>query len=177
MKLCKETRVFGDHYTKNFHQRLGTSKGDFMILFCSLNLNKLYKKGRNYPWEKPVSCPHCGSCRLWGHGFVLAFFDGFIDALFLKRYRCPDCKTVFRVRPEGYFSRFQASINTIRASIESKSVHKKWLRKISRTRQYHWYRALTRHVKAYFGNIWQHSEVIAFDTLLSKGIVPVTRSI
>ncbi|MGP8322264.1 MAG: hypothetical protein ACT6FE_08130 [Methanosarcinaceae archaeon] len=148
-----------------------------MVLFHLVNLNKLSNRGKDYPWEKPGCCPHCGSYRIWGHGFVLAFFDGFLKALFLKRYRCPDCKTVFRVRPKGYFPRFQASIITIRASIESKSVHKKWLRNISRTRQNHWYRALSRYVSAYFGNIWKQGMVGAFDTLLSKGIVAVTRSI
>ena len=29
-------------------------------------------KERNYPWQKPDSCPRCKSCRLWGHGFVPA---------------------------------------------------------------------------------------------------------
>jgi len=148
-----------------------------MIIFYSIDLNKLAQKGRAYPWAKPACCIHCGSCRLWGHGFVLAFFDGFLQALFLKRYRCPDCKTVFRIRPKGYFSRFQASIGTIRSSIESKSVNNKWLRRVSRIRQCHWYRALSRHIKAYFGDTWKQSKVNAFDTLILNGIVPVTRSI
>lgn len=148
-----------------------------MIIPYSINLKELFEMGRDYPWKKPSKCAQCGCCRIWGHGFVFAFFDYFDEALLLKRYRCPDCRAVFRCRPSGYFSRFQVSIDTIRRSIESKSQKKRWFPGISRTRQRHWYRALLRHICAYFGNAWRDGALAGFDELLSRGLVPVTRSI
>ena len=92
-----------------------------MIFYSAVKLKELFKKERDYPWQKPSSCLRCNSCRLWGHGFAPAIFDGFIRSLLLKIYRCPDCGCVIRLRPKGYFKRFQASIETIRSSIALKS--------------------------------------------------------
>ena len=91
-------------------------KGDYMIIFFSAVLNEIHLLGREYPWPKPDACPRCNGYRFWGHGFVLACFDGFSHPLCLKRYRCPDCRCVVRLRPKGYFKRFQASIATIRST-------------------------------------------------------------
>jgi hypothetical protein len=148
-----------------------------MIIFCSVDLNALSRKGRSYPWTHPGRCPGCQSFRLWGHGFALAFFDGFMEALLIRRYRCPDCGGVFRCRPLGYFSRFQASVETIRASVVRKAGMGKWTWGISRSRQNHWYRGLLRHISAYFGNTWLKGPLEGFDALLSRGLVPVTRCI
>ena len=92
-----------------------------MIIFYAVKLKDLFKKERNYPWQKPDSCPCCYSCRLWGHGFADAIFDGYKKPLLLKLYRCPDCGCVIRLRPKGYFKRFQASVETIRSSIAAYS--------------------------------------------------------
>ena len=91
-----------------------------MIIFFPCVLKEIFKKGRNYPWPKPEKCPHCANYKVWGHGFVEAFFDGYNEPLVLKRYRCPVCGCVMRLRPSGYFKRFQASIKTIRSSIVSR---------------------------------------------------------
>lgn len=158
-------------------QRLGTSKGGHMIIFCSVDLNDLSRKGRSFPWVRPGRCPGCQSFRLWGHGFALAYFDGFMKALLIRRYRCPDCGMVFRCRPSGYFPRFQAKVATIRSSIEMKAGIGKWLRGLSRSRQNHWYRGLLRHIAAYLGNTWLKGPLAGFDALLSRELVPVTRCI
>jgi hypothetical protein len=50
---------------------------------------------------------------LRGHGFAEAIFDGYDRSLLLKLYRCPDCGYVIRLRPQGYFKRFQTQIETI----------------------------------------------------------------
>lgn len=148
-----------------------------MVLPVSVDLNELFRKGRQYPWTKPKRCPHCNGGQVWGHGFVTAFFDGIGDALFLKRFRCPLCRTVFRTRPSAFFSRFQARTATIRASITLKASQGKWLNEISRTRQNHWYRGLLRHITACFGNTWDQGMVAAFDALAFRGITPVKRRI
>ena len=98
-----------------------------MIIFYAVELKELFKKGRNYPWQKPQGCPCCSSCRVWGHGFAEAIFDGYQCPLLLKLYRCPDCGCVIRLRPKGYFKRFQASVETIRSSIACKAAKNRWL--------------------------------------------------
>jgi hypothetical protein len=81
-----------------------------MILFSAVKLKELFKKERKYPWQKPNSCPRCNTCRLRGHGFAAANFDGYQCSLLLKLYRCPDCGCVIRPRPKGYFYRFDFGI-------------------------------------------------------------------
>jgi hypothetical protein len=148
-----------------------------MIISFSVDFKKLIELGRDYPWPKPSRCPLCNGCRLWGHGFVLACFDGYNHAIELKRCRCPDCRSIFRFRPQGYFKRFQAKIEKIRSSIASKSQTGKWEAGISRTRQQHWYRALARKMKAHLTDVWDKGVLAAFDYLIDRGLVPVSRSI
>ena len=148
-----------------------------MVIHVLAELKEIFEKGRDYPWQKPDSCPNCNRFKIWGHGFVLAFFDGFTDALHIRRYRCPDCNCVIRLRPQEFFSRFQAPIDTIRSSISGRSNNGKWMAHISRTRQAHWYRALKRHVLAYLGNDTQMRLDEAFDYLVGQGVTPVSRSI
>ncbi len=58
-----------------------------LILFVSVAIKSLVELGRRYEWPKDLVCPECGS-RLWGHGFVQAWFDGCPQAVRLARYRC-----------------------------------------------------------------------------------------
>ena len=148
-----------------------------MVIFFSVILNKLFIHGRHYPWPRPASCPRCNGCRLWGHGFVFAYFDGYDQPFELKRYRCPDCRCVIRMRPKGYFKRFQASIASIRSSIVSKACAGKWIAGISRSRQCHWFRSLCRRIKAYLTDAWDQGVVAGFDYLYQMGQTPVSRLI
>jgi hypothetical protein len=148
-----------------------------MIIFVSVNLKEIFRRGTGYPWPRPCQCRRCGGNRLWGHGFVPCLFDGFGMPLWLKRYRCPDCGCVFRLRPEGWFSRFQASVRTIRNSVVSKSENNEWPPGLSRSRQRHWTKALRRKMRARLGLDWNRSPADAFDRLLATGIVPVSRAI
>jgi hypothetical protein len=148
-----------------------------MIIFSAVKLKELFKKERNYPWQKPASCPCCNSNRLWGHGFADAIFDGYEQPLLLKLYRCPECGCVIRLRPEGYFKRFQASVETIRSSIACKSTKNRWLAGIGRSRQCHWFRALERRIKAYLTDAWSQGTVAGFDYFLQRNQLPVSRSI
>jgi hypothetical protein len=148
-----------------------------MIFSFSVILKDLFILGRDYPWTKPDSCPRCKGCCLWGHGFVSACFDGYDQPFWLKRYRCPDCRCVIRLRPEGYFKRFQASVATIRSSVVSKAQTGKWIPTVGKTRQCHWFRALRRRIKAYLTDTWRQGMVAAFDSLEQLGQIPVSRSI
>jgi len=152
-------------------------KGGVMIIFVSVKLKELFKKERDYPWPRPESCPRCNDYKVWGHGYAQANFDGYKEPLLLKLYRCPVCGCVIRLRPAGYFKRFQAEVKTIRSSIFQKEKHNKWLSGISCTRQRHWFIALQRRVKAYLSDTWAQGLLKAFDNFMAQGQVPVTRSI
>ncbi|CAO0820837.1 hypothetical protein DFAR_1930019 [Desulfarculales bacterium] len=45
---------------------------------------------------------------------VHAYFDAAPTAIWLRHFRYPDCRAVTRLQPRGYWSRFQASAETIR---------------------------------------------------------------
>ena len=152
-------------------------QGMLMIISFPAILNEIYHLGREYDWPKPERCPSCNSCRVWGHGFVEALFDGFDQPLTLKRYRCPDCKCIMRLRPCGYFKRFQAPIEPIRSSMLSKARSGKWLAGIDRNRQRNWYNALLKRIRAFLANTWRQGVVAGFDCLLGLGQIPVCRSI
>jgi hypothetical protein len=148
-----------------------------MILFFPVILKELFEKGRSYPWSRPRKCPKCGAPVVRGHGFVTAIFDGFNQPLFLKRYRCPDCRCVMRVRPCGYFPRFQSPIGVIRHSMAGKEEKGRWLTGLPRTRQAHWWRALKRRIAAFFGHGFLGTKAQGFDRLQAQGKVPVSRAI
>jgi hypothetical protein len=148
-----------------------------MIIQVFAELNEIFEKGRNYPWKRPEVCPNCNCHKVWGHGFVEVCFDGFFACLYIRRYRCPDCKCVMRLRPVGFFSRFQAPVATIRSSVANRQHNGKWLPGISRTRQAHWFRALKRRVSAHLGSFSKKCLVAAFDRFVAEGVVPVSRSI
>ncbi len=152
-------------------------KGGTMIIFVTVKLKKLFKKKRNYSWPRPESCPNCNDYKVWGHGYANAIFDGYEEPLLLKLYRCHVCGCVIRLRPSGYFKRFQAKIKTIRSCISHKEKHNKWLSYIPPTRQRHWLKALQRRIKAYLSDTWAQGLLKAFDHFMTLDHVPVTRSI
>ena len=146
-----------------------------MILLVCAKLKDIYTQGRNFNWIKPDRCPRCGSVRVWGHGYVRAYFDDFHECLFLRRFRCPDCACVIRMKPKGYFNRFHASIDTIRSCLYHRLSHGKWEPNITKSRQRHWLLALKRKSMAFFGLC--HDLLGAFDRLINMGKIPVSRDI
>ena len=155
----------------------GPQNGRILILYVEAAIKEIFSLGRRYPWPRPAQCPCCAGRKVWGHGYVLAFFDGFAEGLWLRRYRCPECRCVLRVRPEGYLNRFQASVASIRLSLTHRLNRGRWPPYLSRSRQRHWMRALRRKVEAYLGKRWSRGLLAAFDHLLSLGKNPVSRSI
>lgn len=146
-----------------------------MILLVCAKLKDIYTQGRNFNWIKPDKCPRCGSVRVWGHGYVTAYFDDFLECLFLRRFRCPDCACVIRMKPKGYFRRFHASIHTIRSCLSHRLSHGRWPVSIGKSRYRHWLAALKRNVMAFFG--MDHDLLSAFDHLVAMGKAPVSRSV
>lgn len=148
-----------------------------LILCVDACVKKIFELGRKFPWPRPERCPLCGGVRIWGHGFVEAYFDGFDQALFLRRYRCAGCRAIFRLRPRGYWRRFQAPICTIRSALARRLKTGRWPPGLSRSRQGHWLRALCRQVLAYLGLGWAQRLLEGFDRLCEMGKIAASRSI
>jgi len=148
-----------------------------MILPIKVDLKEIHSQQREFPWSKPSCCPRCRSNRLWGHGFADSYFDGIPSAIPLRRYRCPDCHCIIKLKPKGYFTRFQASIKTIQESIIHRIKTGQYLKNLCRHRQHHWFQALIRQTTARLGNLWKEDIQKAFNFLIDMGFIPVTRSI
>ena len=152
-------------------------KNSILIFFVSVKIKEIFALGKKYPWPRPAVCPRCKDSRVWGHGFVPAYFDGFVESVLLRRYRCPGCGCVMRLRPKEYFARFQAPIETIRFCLSHRLNRGRWPPGRSRSRQRHWLRALRRKTMAYLGKTWHQGLMTAFDWLLQQAVIPVSRGI
>jgi len=148
-----------------------------MIINVKADIKQIFKLGKKFKWQKPDKCKHCGEPKIWGHGFVLSFFDGFGQGLYLKRYRCPYCHTVFKLKPKGYFKRFQADIKTIFASILVRMYQSRYLPRLSWSRQHFWFSALKRNTTAYLSNSWNKGLANGFMELVRIDKIPITSSI
>jgi hypothetical protein len=173
-------KKWGDGWQTGAPQKTGVvsstpQKNDPMILSVCVKLKDIDDQGRNFKWPKPVGCPRCHSTRIWGHGYVLANFDGFSQSLWLRRYRCPDCNCIIRMKPMGYFRRFQAPIQTIFNCLHRRIIGGRWHPELSRSRQRHWMAALKRKTMVFFGigNDW----ILSFFRLIDRGQIPVSRAI
>jgi len=149
-----------------------------MIMEVSCDVKEIKEKneGKSYEWPRTDRCPHCSGVRIWGHGFVWAFFESVVAGLYLKRYRCPCCGCVRRMKPVGYFRGFTVTVAAIRSSVALRVECGTWLGGLSHNRQSHWLRALNRQVLAHLGISWLKRLVEGFDALVGKGIIPVSRS-
>ena len=144
-----------------------------MILSVCAKLKDIYEQGRNFKWKKPVKCKQCGSTRIWGHGFVTAYFDGYSDYFYLRRYRCPDCCCIFTMKPEGYFNRFHIPIAIIYNCLKKRLTSGRWNSFIGKSRQRHWLLALKKKAIAWFGT--DKELLAAFTSLTAMGFIPVSR--
>ena len=152
----------------------GPNQSDSMILFVDVDLKEVSLLGKKFLWQKPAICPCCLQSHVWGHGFSGTFFDGFFDALLMRRFRCPACGCVMKCRPKSHFKRIQTDIETIRSYLAGRIERGRWPGGPERGR--HWLRALKRQVLAHLGLTWQNRLLEAFDLFWGSGIVPVSRS-
>jgi len=114
----------------------------FVVLHVTVDVKRLSELGKKYPWPRPKCCLSCKSPRVWGHGYVRRYFEGFIHPLWVKRLRCRDCRTVYTLRPDFFYRGFQYSLMTILSSLLSKISDHRWLSCIPRQNQQYWYRGL-----------------------------------
>ena len=149
-----------------------------MTVFQKLNLQIISKLGKAYDYIRPEECPKCNSPRIWGHGFIKRYFDGFNFALFINRWICADCGCVICIRPEGYFSGHHATINEIYNNLKHRIETGIWIRgpDLSRQRQGHWLRSLKKNIISFLGFEWALKPLDGFQQLMSAGLRPVIRS-
>lgn len=147
-----------------------------MIIYKSLNVKQILLQGKKFSWPIPDKCPKCKGQRLWGHGYVRRYFDGIKEFLWIKRYRCPDCKSVHTLRPEDFWRRFQVSREKIVQCLKEKIMKNKWQNKYSRQQQQYWFRGLKKQLfcdgQLDYGE-WLHRT----NNLLKKMIIISTHSI
>jgi len=117
-------------------------KNDTLILHFDADVKRLVKEGKDFPWPRPKACPNsdCRSPRLWGHGYVLRYFAGWPYGVWLKRYRCPECKSVHTLRPKSFYQRFRYTIKTILRALLTRLRHGRWMKGISHQLQLYWYK-------------------------------------
>lgn len=147
-------------------------RGQITLLICRIDLQKLQELGQKYSWKKPSRCPHCGSTRLWGHGFVFRCFHGFGLKLPLKRYRCPDCRAVHTLRPHSHSPGFHYGMAIQAQSIIRKLQGIPFLTTISRQTQQHWWHSVQYHLRRITS--WPESPTLA-KLFRAIGHTPMTK--
>jgi hypothetical protein len=81
------------------------------------------------------------------------------------------------MRPSGYWSRFQASIATIRDRIAHRLAKRRWKPDLPRSRQRHWLSGLIKQIRARLGINWNEDPLNAFDDFCIQNIAAVSRAI
>jgi len=112
-----------------------------MILTYKITLEELSRSGKEYNWPKHF----CEGCHrnMWGHGYVARYFEEQMGSLYLKRYRCPGCKALVVVRPEGYWSKIRSSILAIYRALNTRLSTGRWSSLFPRQRGNHWLKKLS----------------------------------
>lgn len=118
-----------------------------LIVYYRIKIKILKEKGKEYPWVKPCSCLKCHSKRLWGWGFVYRYFIGEVEGVWLKRYRCPECGTIYTLRPIQHFRGFWHGWFVVIASLLSKLKKGRWLKEgASRQAQQYWWKSFLKQI-------------------------------
>lgn len=140
----------------------------------------IFRLGKDYAFPRPERCLRegCGSSRIWGHGFVLRYFDGYAEPLWFRRWRCPDCGCVYTIQHADYWPRHHASIQIIALALSHRIMHGFWDKTLgfSRQRQGHWLRALKNNVKVWLGMSFSEGLMAGFHELVFMLRVPVVRT-
>lgn len=147
-----------------------------MIWSVEVDLKKIHELGRLFSWPRPSCCPRCNNWRIWGHGYVERYFDGFDKALPLKCYRCPECGCVITLRPESHFPRIHSSKEIVRFHISNRLQTGRWPPSpLPRSRLRHWICNLKRRVHAFLTASWRQGLWTGFEVLYLQGQTPVAR--
>ena len=110
-----------------------------MIYHCKISIEELQKLQKKFDWQnvRPNSCPKCKG-KIWGHGYVLRYFQSILKGVFLKRWRCTYCYLILICRPTDYWRRFQNSVSHIYKSLIYRIKYLRWPPWVQRQRGGHW---------------------------------------
>lgn len=98
------------------------------------------------------------------------YFDGIPDAVWVKRWRCPDCHAVHTMRPRSHWRGFWATAATIAAALGRKLAGESWVGELSRQRQQYWCRGYQKQSRF-------SGAVVPLPELLAEGIIVATHSL
>jgi len=109
---------------------------------------------------------------------VEAYFDeAGSQCVLLKRYRCPQCGVVIRLRPSGYWRRIQATVATVRQCVVERLEKGRWPPGCNSARARHWLRGLRRQVRTHLGMSYAERIAEGFAELLRRGVGAVSRAV
>ena len=116
-----------------------------MILSYKITAEELSNAGKNHKWERHF----CDTCSrfMWGHGFVTRYFDSIDGPIYLKRYRCPGCRSVVTSRQDGYWPLIRSSIRGIFDNLLTRISTGAWPKLFPRQRGGHWLKRFVNHAK------------------------------
>ena len=147
----------------------------FVVLHVTVDVKKLFELGRSYPWPKPKRCLVCRSSRLWGHGYVRRYFEGFVQPLWIKRFRCPDCHTVYTLRPGLFYMRFRYPLWVILSSLITRILYHRFMTSISRQNQQYWYKGLIFQASRTY-NV-PSPDILTLKEIVSCNVIPSSHSL
>jgi hypothetical protein len=133
-----------------------------VIINIPVDLERLAVEKKSYKWKRPGSCSRCQSSKIWGHGFALTYLAGFVNGLYLKRYRCMNCLKIILFRPTGYWKHYQHSIEAIYQALKYKLSHKPWLPQVSRQLGTHWLKRFNSYLHMNFPQTLDPIEVLDY---------------
>jgi len=145
-----------------------------MIIECKVSIKNILEQEKEFTWPRPESCPKCGDTVIWGHGFVLCYFSFLASGIFLKRYRCPCCGCIIKMKPSGFFKQVRTPIKMIKIFLEKRIKNNKYLRGIPRNTQHHWFVNLKRNIEACLGEIYKNRLLDGFQRLIDMNVIPVS---
>ena len=122
-----------------------------------------------------MRCLSCGSSRIWGHGYVRRYFEGFLGPLWIRRLRCPDCRTVYTLRPDLFYRGFRYSLSTILSSLMTRITDHRWLSFLPRQNQQYWYKGL-RFQCLRLRNVLPPDRD-AVKEIIARGLIPVSHAL
>ena len=146
-----------------------------MVLPVAVDVKSLVELGKNYPWPKLLRCLSCSSSRVWGHGYVRRYFEGYLAPLWVKRLRCPDCHTVYTLRPDHFYPRFRYSLWTIFTSLMTKVVHHRFMPCLPRQNQQYWFKGLLFQAQR-LRNIPSPDAATILE-IISRGFIPASHAL
>lgn len=120
-----------------------------MLKHINVDLDLLAKEGKAYKWKRPPPCK-CGHT-FWGHGYVERYFDDYNEKFWLKKYRCPQCKAIITLFPNGHLKYFRYSLSLIFQVLSVRLSSYQWPINTTRQRAGHWMNKLKRYCLGKFG--------------------------